>query len=79
MQLFMARLSADIDTLQFEQSWKSDAAIDPDLAVAFGFAGRTVSIRINSDISNQWQSESLHRTFSRAIHRVDQSCSIRWL
>jgi hypothetical protein len=79
MQLFMAQLSGDIDKLQFERSWKSGAAMDPGHAVAFGFAGRTVSIRINSDLSNQWQSASLHRAFSDAIHRVDQRCNIRWL
>jgi len=79
MQLFMAELSGTIDKLELERSWKSDAAIDPGIAVAFGFAGRTVSIRINSDLSNQWKSESLHRAFSSAIHRVDQRCNVRWL
>lgn len=79
MQLFMAELSGSIDKLQFEQSWKSDAAIDPALSVVFGFVGRRVSIRINSDLSNQWQSEYLHRTFSSAVHRVDRRCNIRWL
>lgn len=79
MQLFMAQLSGDIDKLQFEQSWKSDGAIDPGLDVVFGFVGRTVSIKITSDLSNQWKSDALHRTFSSAIHRVDQRCNIRWL
>jgi len=79
MQLFMAELSGAIDKLEFERSWKSDAAIDPGLAVTFGFAGRRVSIRIDSGLSNHWKSESLHRTFSEAIRRVDQRCNIRWL
>jgi len=79
MQLFMAELSGPIDELEFERSWKSDAAIDPSLAVTFGFTGRRVSIKIDSDPSNQWKSESLHRTFSSAIRRVDQRCNIRWI
>jgi hypothetical protein len=79
MQLFMAELSGAIDKLEFEQSWKAEAAIDPGPAVAFGFAGRRVSIKIDSDLSNQWKSEFVHRTFSSAVHRVDQRCNIRWL
>jgi hypothetical protein len=79
MQLFMAELSAKIDKLDFERSWKSDAAIDTGLAIAFSFTGRTVSIKIDSNLTNQWKSESLHEKFSSAIHRVDRSCNIRWL
>ena len=79
MQLFMAELSGEIDKVEFERSWKSDAAIDPSVAIAFGFVGRRVSITIKSDLSNPWKSESLHRMFSSAIHRVDQRCNIRWL
>jgi hypothetical protein len=79
MQRFIAELSAIIDKLELEQSWKSDAAVDPSIAVTFGCAGRRVSITINSDPANQWKSESFHRMFSSAIHRVDRSCNIRWL
>ena len=79
MQLFMAELSGEIDKLDLERSWKSAVGVDPSLAVVFGFAGRRVSITINSPLSAQWQSDSFRRTFSSAIHRVDQHCNIRWL
>jgi hypothetical protein len=79
MQRFIAELSGVIDKLELERSWKSDTAFDPSIAVTFGFAGRRVSITIDSDLSNQWKSDSFHRTFSNAIHRVDQHCNIRWL
>jgi len=79
MQRFIAELSGVIDKLALERSWKSDLAVDPSTAVAFDFAGNRVSITINSDVSNRWKSDSFHRTFSSAIHRVDQHCNIRWL
>jgi hypothetical protein len=79
MQTFIAELSGVIDKLELERSWKSDLALDPSTAVAFAFAGNRVSITIDSGVSNRWKSESFHRTFSSAIHRVDQRCNIRWL
>jgi hypothetical protein len=79
MQRFIAELSAVIDQLELERSWKSDAMVDPSIAVTFGFAGRRVSITINSDLTNQWKSDIFHRRFSSAIHRIDQRCNIRWL
>ena len=79
MQLFMAELSGAIDKLEFERSWKADSAVDQNLTIAFVFAGRTISIRIDSDLTNQWKSDSLHRMFSDAIHRVDRGCNVRWL
>jgi hypothetical protein len=79
MQRFIAELSTVIDQLELERSWKIGAPVDSSLPVTFGFAGRRVSITIDSDLSNQWKAESFHQTFSSAIHRVDQHCNIRWL
>lgn len=79
MQRFIAELSGVIDKLELERSWKSDLAVDPTAAVTFDIAGKRVSITINSNLSNQWKSDSFHRTFSSAIHRLDQRCNIRWL
>jgi hypothetical protein len=79
MQRFIAELSGVVDQTDLERSWKSDAAVDASTNVTFTFTGKRVSITINSDPSNQWQSASFHRQFSSAIHRVDQRCNIRWL
>jgi hypothetical protein len=79
MQRFVAELSGPIEKAALEKSWQTDAASNPSFLVEFGFVGRRVSITINSDVSNQWKSESFHRTFSSAIHRIDQHCNIRWI
>ena len=57
----------------------SDSASNPNVTVDFGFDGRRVTIAIDSDLSVQWRSDDFHRTFSKAIHRLDQHCNIRWL
>ena len=79
MQRFIAELSSLIDKSEFERSWQSDSAVNPNFKVDVGFEGRRVSIIIESNLSDQWRSESFHRTFTSAIHRVDQHCNIRWL
>jgi hypothetical protein len=79
MQTFIAELSGSIGKVELERSWKSDLAVDPGTAVAFAFTGNRVSITINTELSNRWKSDTFHRTFSSAIHRIDQRCNIRWL
>ncbi|HEY2012351.1 MAG TPA: hypothetical protein VGH38_02570 [Bryobacteraceae bacterium] len=79
MQRFIAELSSPIEKTEFERAWQNDAAGNPNLKVDFAFEGRRVTIKIDSDVSSQWKSEPFHRTFSVAVHRVDQHCNIRWL
>jgi hypothetical protein len=79
MQRFIAELSKLIETAEFERSWQNDSAKNPNVTVAFAFAGRRVTITIDSLLSPPWRSDDFHRTFSGAIHRVDQHCNIRWL
>ena len=79
MQRFVAELSNLTDKGEFERSWRRASDSNPNFTVDFGFDGRRVSITIASGLSNQWQSDNFHRTFSGAIHRVDQNCNIRWL
>jgi hypothetical protein len=79
MQRFIAELSKLIETAEFERAWQDDSAKNPNVAVVFAFAGRRVTITIDSLLSPPWRPDDLHRTFSRAIHRVDQHCNIRWL
>jgi hypothetical protein len=79
MQRFIAELSNLIDKGEFERSWRGASDSNPNFTVDFGFDGRRVSITIDSGLSNLWRSDNFHRTFSSAIHRVDQNCNIRWL
>ena len=79
MQRFIAELSNLIEKTEFETAWASDATSNPNVSVDFAFAGRKVTITIDSDLSMEWRSDDFHRTFSKAIHRVDLHCNIRWL
>jgi hypothetical protein len=79
VQVFIAELSNSIDQGEFEKSWHSDGSVNPFLKVDFAFTGRRISITIDSGTSGRWQSESVHRTFSSAVRRVDQKCNIRWI
>jgi len=79
MQRFIAELSKQIETAEFERAWQNDSVKNPNVRVAFAFAGRRVTITIDPLLSPPWQSDDFHRTFSSAIHRVDQYCNIRWL
>jgi len=79
MQRFIAELSGLIDKGEFERSWSSNPGVNSGRTVNFVFAGARVSITIDSNLSDQWRSDDFHRTFSSAIHRVDQHCNIRWL
>ena len=74
MQRFIAELSKLIETAEFERAWQNDSAKNPNVTVAFAFAGRRVTITIDSLLSPPWRSDDFHRTFSSAIHRVDQHC-----
>lgn len=79
MQKFIAELSSILDKGEFEKAWMSDSSVDPSFTVDFGFAGRTVSISIESSHTDRWQSDSFHQAFSKAVRRVDQNCNIRWI
>ena len=79
MQRFIAELSGLIDKGEFERSWKSGLGVNSNRTVEFVFAGPRVSITIDSNLSSQWRSDDFYRSFSSAIHRVDQHCNIRWL
>jgi hypothetical protein len=80
MQRFIAELGTAVGEKDFERSWRSDRFLnDKQLNVRFTLAGRRVSALVDADSSERWASPSLHRTFSTAVRRVDQSCNIRWL
>ena len=79
MQRFIAELTGVIDKVDLERSWKDEPTFDPAPAVTFAIAGKRVSITINSNPATPWKSDAFHRTFSNAIHRLDQHCNIRWL
>lgn len=79
MQRFIAELSSPINENAFDESWRSDSAANPNYSVAFGFAGRRVSITIESKLADRWGSVSFQRTFSNAVRRVDQMCNVRWI
>jgi len=79
MQVFIAELSNLIDQGEFEKSWRSDGSVNPTLKIDFAFAGRRISMKIDSGSSSRWQSDSVHQTFSSAVRRVDQTCNIRWI
>jgi hypothetical protein len=79
MQMSIAELSNLIDRGEFEKSWQSDGSVNPFLKVNFGFAGRRISIKLEPGPAGRWKSESVHRSFSSAVRRVDPRCSIRWI
>ena len=79
MQRFIAEVSNVIDKVAFEKSWLSDATINPNFKVDFGFADRRISITVESRAEDRWQSDSFYDTFSSAVRRVDQKCNVRWL
>jgi len=79
MQVFVAVLSNVIDQVEFEKSWSSDGAGNLFPGAGFSFAGRKISMTLAPGPDGRWQTESVHRTFSSAVRRVDQSCNIRWM
>jgi hypothetical protein len=80
MQRFVAELSTAIETSEFEKSWSSGrSAGDTKPKVGFTFAGRRVSIVVESDSSDRWPSANFYQTFSAAIRRIDAACNVRWL
>ena len=79
MQVFIAELSNLIGQGEFEKSWHRDDAVNPFLKVDFGFAGRRISITLEPGPSGRWQTESVHRSVTNAVRRVDQRCNIRWI
>jgi hypothetical protein len=79
VQRFIAELSKRISNGEFEQSWQSDSSIGRTFTVDCHFDGGRATITIESYLDIQWQIDDFHRTFSNAIHRVDQHCNIRWL
>ena len=79
MQVFVALLSNVIDQGKLETSWHSDRSVDPLSEVVFAFNGRQISMTFELGPSGRWQSESVHRAFSKAVRRVDQDCNIRWM
>jgi hypothetical protein len=79
MQVFVAVLSNLIDRDEFEKSWHSDRFVSPFPEVAFEFAGRTISIKLEPGPVGRWQTDVVHRTFSSVVRRVDQNCNIRWM
>jgi hypothetical protein len=79
MQVFVAVLSNLIDKGEFEKSWRTDPSGDLFPDVDFSFAGRKISLTLAPGPDGRWKTESVHRTFSSAVRRVDQSCNIRWM
>jgi hypothetical protein len=79
MQVFVAVLSNPIDQSEFEKSWRLECAGDLFPDASFAFAGRKISLTLAPGPDGRWQTESVHRTFSSAVRRVDQSCNIRWM
>jgi hypothetical protein len=79
MQRFVAELSTPIDKAEFEKSWQSDSALNPEPKVEFAFAGKRVSVIVHTETTAQWPSASFHRSFSAAIRRLDGVCNVRWL
>jgi hypothetical protein len=79
MQMFIAEVSNVINKADFERSWQSDFTINPNFKVDFGFAGRRISVTVESNLEDRWQSEAFRRTFSSAVRRVDEKCNVRWL
>jgi hypothetical protein len=79
MQVFVAVLSNLIDKGEFEKSWRSDCSSDSVPEAVFAFAGRTISLTLPPGPAGRWKTETVHRTFSSAVRRVDQSCNVRWM
>jgi hypothetical protein len=79
MQMFIAEVSKVIDKAAFEQSWRTDAAIDRNFEVTFAFAGRRISATVECRLDRRWQSDSFRRVFSSAVRRVDRNCNVKWL
>ena len=79
MQMFIAELSNLIDQGEFEKSWQKDGSVNPFLKVDFGFTGRRISITLESGPSGRWKPDTVHRSFSSAVRRVDPKCNIRWI
>ena len=79
MQVFVAVLSNPIDRGEFEKSWRLDCGGNLFPGADFAFAGRQISVTLAPGPDGRWQTESVHRTFSSAVRRVDQNCNIRWM
>jgi len=79
MQVFIAELSNLIDHDELKKSWDSDDSVNPYAKVDFAFAGRRISITLEPGRAGRWQTESVHRSFSCAVRRVDGRCNIRWI
>jgi len=79
MQVFVAVLSNLIDQGEFEKSWRTDCPGDMFPEANVVFAGRTISLKLEPGPDGRWQTESVHRTFSSAVRRVDHNCNIRWV
>ena len=79
MQVFIAELSTQIDPAEFEKSWNSREAENPFLKVDFAFTGQRVSMKLEPGPEGRWPSESVHKSFSSAVRRVDRNCNIRWI
>ena len=79
MQRFVAELSSLINKDAFDESWRIDCIANPNYCVAFGFAGRRISITIESTQADRWGSAAFQRTFSNAVRRVDHLCNVRWI
>ena len=80
MQRFVAELSMSIEEADFQRSWGSDKTLnDKQPKVIFTFSGRRVSVVIDSDSSERWESSQFYRAFSAAVRRVDHACNVRWL
>jgi hypothetical protein len=79
MQVFIAELSNQIDQVEFEKSWHSEDSTSPFKKVDFAYTGRRISLTFEPGPEGRWQSDSVHRTFSSAVRRVDRTCNIRWI
>jgi hypothetical protein len=79
MQFFVAELSNLIDQGEFEKSWRTECSGDFFPEVSFVFAGRTISLKLAPAPDGRWPTESVHRTFSSAVRRVNRGCNIRWI
>jgi len=79
MQRFVAELSSAVEKTEFEKSWRSDPALDPEPKVEFAFDGKRISVVVHSHAGHQWPLASFHRSFSAAVRRLDSVCNIRWL
>ena len=80
MQRFIAELSTVIEEADFNRSWCNDQSLnDKQPKVKFTFDGRRVSVLVDPDSTERWDSSSFYRIFSAAVRRVDRTCNIRWI